>query len=381
MRKGEKKFLIVLIVLFVAYVATDFLAPRPVDWTVTFHHQDKNPFGAYILSERADDLFEGDFEISNLTISELSELDNLLILAEQAEIAGADYRSLRSKLDSGVHVFIAANQFSPVLKDSMKFEVSFSFHILNQTIFEAATSKVLSNDSIEYEYPFSVTSNYFDLEEDSDWKVLASLEDQPILITKSFGAGVLTLCSTPYIFTNFGLLFNENYPAAASMLSVLPESKTHLSLFYHLGKAEPTTPLRYFLRQDALRWSLYMALFSIMVFLIISSRRKQRAIKVIAPHPNTTVHYVKTLGALFYQERNHKKAAQKIVSYFLHSLKEKYYLQIDYSEKFYNHLSAKSGVAINEVIHTFELILKVRDLPAIDEKTLMELTRKIEQFK
>ena len=381
MKKGEKKYLIALIILFVAYVATDFLAPRPVDWTVTFHYKDKNPFGAYILSERADDLFEGGFEISNLTISELSELENLFILAEQAEISGADFRSLMLKLDSGTHVFIAANQFSPAIKDSLKFDVSFSFHMLNQTIFEAATSKILTNDSIEYEYPLSVISNYFTLKDDSDWTVLATLEGNPILISRELNEGALTLCSTPYIFTNFGLLFNNNYPAAAGMLSVLPESRTHFSLFYHLGKGEPTTPFRYFLRNDALRWSLYLALFSVAIFLIITSRRQQRPIPVIESHPNTTVQYVKTLGALFYRERNHKKAAQRIVSYFLHSLKEKYYLHIDYSERFYKHLSVKSGIEINEVIRTFELILKVRDLPQIDERTLMELTRKIEQFR
>ncbi len=381
MKKGEKKYLIGLIVLFLAYVATDFLAPKEVDWTVTFHNKDKNPFGAYILSERADDLFEGDFEISNQTISELSDLENLFILAEQAEIAGTDYRSLMSKLDSGTHVFVAANGFSPVLKDSLGFDVSFSFHLLNQTIFETATSKILAADSVEYEYPFSVISNYFTLEDDSDWEVLATLERNPILIRKKLNEGVLILCSTPYIFTNFGLLFNDNFPAAASMLSLLPERNTHFSLFYHLGKLEPTTPFRYFLRRDALRWSLYLALFTVVIFLIISSRRQQRPIPVIEPQQNTTVKYVKTLGALFYSERNHKKAAQRIVSYFLRSLKEKYYLHIDYSERFYKHLSAKSGIQINEVIQTFEYILKVRDLPRIDEKTLMELTRKIEQFK
>lgn len=381
MKKGEKKYLIGLIVLFFAYVATDFLAPKAVDWTVTFHNKDKNPFGAYILAERANDLFEGNFEISNQTIAELSDLENLLILAEQAEISGADYRSLMSKLDSGTHVFVAANGFSPTLKDTLGFDVSFSFHMLNQTIFEAATSNILAADSVEYEYPFSVISNYFTLEDDSDWEVLATLEHNPILISKELNEGVLTLCSTPYIFTNFGLLYNDNFQAAASMLSLLPERKTHLSLFYHLGKAEPTTPFRYFLRRDALRWSLYLALFSVTLFLIITSRRQQRPIPVIEPHQNTTVKYVKTLGALFYSERNHKKAAQRIVSYFLRSLKEKYYLHIDYSERFYKHLSAKSGIQINEVIQTFEYILKVRDLPRIDEKTLMELTRKIEQFK
>ncbi len=380
MRKGERKFLFLFIALFVAYVATSFLAPKPIDWTVTFSSQDKNPFGAYILSERSDDLFDGAFEVSNKTISELSKLENLLVLSDVAEVAGADYRNLVSKLDSGVNVLIGANQFSPVLRDSLGFDVDFSFHALNQTLFEAATSTIRLSDSTTYEYPFSLVSNYFKLEEDSEWEVRASLEDKPILISKDLGEGKLILSSTPYIFTNFGLLFNENYTAAATMLSLLPENKTHFTQFYQLGKGEATTPFRYFLKQPPLRWSLYLGLVILLVFLVVSSRRTQRPIPVITPPANATVDYVKTLGALFFRERNHKRAAQRLVNHFLRDIRERYYLNIDYSERFYKHLSAKSGVVIDEVIQTFELIVKVRDQSQIEEKTLIDLSKKIEQF-
>lgn len=381
MRKGEKKFLIVLIVLFVAYVATSFLAPKPINWTVTFGNNDKNPFGAFILAERSADLFEGTFEVSNKTISELSNIENLLILTDYGEIAGADYRSLMSKLDSGANIFIAANQFSSTMKDSLNFNKTFSFHILNQTIFEAGISEIMIGDSAFYEYPFSLVSNYFELEEDSLWEVKATLEQNPILISRNIGKGKLILSSTPYIFTNFGLLFNENYKGASKLLSELPEQKTHFTLFYQLGKGEATTPLRYFLRQPPLRWALYVGLFTTLIFLIITSRRTQRPVPVIAPPSNATVGYVKTLGALFYREGKHKKAAQRLVSYFLRDIREKYFLKIDYTEKFYKHLSAKSGVELNSVIQTFEMILKVRDQPYIDEKTLIDLSKKIEEFK
>ncbi|MEQ9468308.1 MAG: DUF4350 domain-containing protein [Ekhidna sp.] len=381
MRRGEKKFLIILILLFVVYVATSFLAPKPVDWRVTFGVKDKNPFGAYILNERSQDLFDGSLEVSNSTISEMSDLENLLILSDFAEITGADYRSLMRWLDSGVHVFIAANEFSSVLKDSLSFNNSVSFHNLNQSIFEAATSPVRLIDSTSYEYPFSLVSNYFNLSDTSEWTTYAYLEDNPILISRSFGKGKLILCSTPYIFTNFGLLFDENYQCAAKMLSKLPESRTHFTQFYQLGKGEVTTPFRYFLRQPPLKWSIYVGLFTILVFLIITSRRTQRPIPVITPPDNATVGYVQTLGALFYRERKHKKAAQRLINYFLRDIKERYFLSIEYTEKFYKHLSAKSGVDINIVIQTFELILKVRDLPHVDEKTLIDLSKKIEQFK
>ena len=380
MKKGEKKFLVILVVLFIAYVATAFLAPRPIDWSVTFSHKDKNPFGAFILSERSADLFGRPFTVSNSTISELSDIGNLLILCDFADIAGADYRSLVDKLEYGSNVLIAANQFSGFLMDSLDFRAPFSFHVLNQTLFEAATSEI-EVGATRYSYPFSLVSNYFELDNKKEWDITAYLEGNPIMISRRVGKGTLTLCSTPYIFTNFGLLFDENYRCAAQLLSVLPEEPTHFTLFYQLGKAESTTPLRYFLSQAPLRWSLYFGLFTILLFLIVSSRRTQRSIPLIEPHSNATVAYVKTLGALFHREGNHKKAARRLVNYFMRELKERYFIKIDYSEKFYAHLSAKSGVEISTVIQTFELILEVRDLPYIDEKKLIDLSNKIEQFK
>ena len=104
------------------------------------------------------------------------------------------------------------------------------------------------------------------------------MEGNPTMITRKIGQGNLILCSTPYIFTNFGLLYNENYTGAAKLLSSLPEKSTHFTLFYQLGKGEVTTPFRYFLRQPTLKWSLYIGLLVIIIFLAITSRRTQRAI-------------------------------------------------------------------------------------------------------
>jgi len=370
MRKGEKKLLVVFMVLFILYVATSFLAPEPIDWRVTFASNDKNPFGGFILQERSSDLFKEQFEVSRKTISELPSVENLFVSSEYAGITGADYNRLLSLVDSGANVLIAANQFSDTMQDSLNFEVSFSFHALNQSIFEAATSEILLDDSVRFEYPFSLVSNYFKVKKDVDWKVHATLGDKPILLSKDIGKGKLYLTSTPYIFTNFGLLYNQNHVAAEQILSLLPEVKTHHTLFYHLGKGEATTPLRYLLRNAPLKWSLYLGLFTILLFLIVSSRRLQRPIPLLTPPSNTTVKYVKTLGALFYREGSHKKAAERTVNYFLRDLRERYYLKIDYSEKFYGNLSNKADVDLPHVIETFELILKVRDVPYVDEKTL-----------
>lgn len=380
MRKKEQIYLYVFVVLFIAYVATDFMAPTPVDWSVTFHPKDKNPFGGFILNDRSEDLFD-DFEVSTGTISELAENQNLIILSERGEIVGSDKNKMFEILEKGGNVWMGANGYSGALKDTLGFEVNYSYQMLNQEILEAPMSTLTLFDSTSYTYPSTLVTNFFQLDDEDDWNILATIDGEPVAIQRTFNAGTLTLNTVPYIFTNFGLLVNDNYDAASTLLSTLPSGKVHFTLFYQSGKGEPTTPLRYFLGQDALRWSLFLALFSIMTFLIISSRRKQRAIPVVKPPTNATVHYVKTLGALFYREKDHKKAAMKMINHFLSTIREKYYVSVDYSERFYNLLGSKSGVSTEEVIRTFELIAQVKDRPAIEEKILIELTRKIELFK
>lgn len=381
MKKKERIYLFVFITLFVAYVATDFMAPEPINWQVSFHSKDKNPFGGFILNDRSSDLFNEGFHLSYQTIAELEDENNIVILAEEAEIVGIDFDKLFEKLERGGNVWIGANTYSSKFRDTLDFAVSNNFQMLNQNIFEAPEGTLRLFDDSKYTYPSTLLTNFFRLRNEGQWEILSEVDGNPVVIKRSWKGGTLVLNSIPYIFTNFGLLINDNYPAAAKLLSHLPESDIHYTMYYQSGKGEATTPLRYFLKQGALRWSTYLALFSIIVFLLISSWRRQRAIPVVLPPENATVQYVKTLGALFYREKDHKKAAMKVINHFVGSLREKYFVSVDYTERFYKLLAAKSGVSTEEVIKTFELIIRVKDLPVIEEKVLIELTRKIELFK
>lgn len=380
--KNDKIFIYAFVGLFVIYVVVDFLAPAPLNWTVTFKPNDKNPFGCFVLNDRSQDLFENGLELSNNTLSEMSgDIENVLILAEGAEIVRTDLDRLFEIVDSGKTVFISANTFSEKLMDSLEFDVSFEYQLLNQNIFEAPETTITVGESREYRYPSNIVSNHFELEEEKEWDVIASKAEGPIAITRQIGDGKIVLVSTPYIFTNFGLLVNNNYQASAALLSLLPKKNVHYTMFYKSGRGEPQTPLRYFLSVDPLRWALYLGLFLIVLFLIISSRRRERATPVFLPPSNTTVEYVKTLGALFFREKNHKNAAMKLVSHFLLQIKEKYFVQVEFTEKFYQLFSSKSNVDKEHVIRTFELIQLVKSRPQIEEKLLVDLFRKIEEFK
>ncbi|MEQ9404033.1 MAG: DUF4350 domain-containing protein [Cyclobacteriaceae bacterium] len=380
--KKDRIFIIVFSLLFVTYVVVDMLSPKPISWTVTFLADDKNPFGSYILNDRSSDLFEGGFELSYNTISELAGTNNnLLILTEEVEIGGTDIENLFEILESGGSVLIGATSFNSKLKDTLEFDIHHEFQLLNQTIFEVPEATLTIRDSLTYTFPASLISNYFELENDQTWEKIGRSNDKPVAISRSFGSGKLILVSVPHVFTNFGMLYDENYRAVADILSGLPENDLHYTMFYKSGKREASTPFRYFLREDALRWSLYLGLLLIVLFLMISSWRKQRAIPIIPPPENTTIQYVKTLGALFYREKNHKKAAQKLISHFLGQVREQYFMTVDFNEKFYHHFASKSGMDTEHVVRTFELVQLIKTQPHIEEKTLIDLSKKIEAFK
>ena len=235
--KKNNIFIVVFTVLFVMYVALDFIAPEPVNWSVTYQVNDKNPFGGFILNDRSGDLFENGFDHSYNTLSELSESEtNILILAEQADINRTDFDKLFEILDKGGSVFIGATTFSQKLADTLNFKIHTEYQLLDQNIFEAPLSTIKIFDSLEFSYPSNLVPGFFEIENGHGWDVMATLTGQPIGITKTVGKGRITLVSAPYIFTNFGMLINGNYPVVAALLSTLPAKGAHYTMFYQSGK-------------------------------------------------------------------------------------------------------------------------------------------------
>src|SRR5690606_2219229 len=100
MRK-EKLLYIILGVLFVVYVIVEYYSPKPLDWTVTFAPNDKNPYGGYILYDRLDD-FYSEKAVSFETLYEAQDADaHLLILASTFNPSDTDIDALFDILDQG----------------------------------------------------------------------------------------------------------------------------------------------------------------------------------------------------------------------------------------------------------------------------------------
>ncbi|WP_339814076.1 DUF4350 domain-containing protein [uncultured Imperialibacter sp.] len=382
MNKKDKIFLWVFIGLFVGYVIVQYTAPKPLDWTITFHEDDKNPFGGFVLIERLPDIFP-ELETSYYNFTQLfTDKENVLVLAHEMELSPTDEESISEMLHAGSSVFLAAHQFPQAWLDSLGLKVAFNYSFVNEEIFGEDQIQLISRiNSSSSRYPRQMIQAVFEEVEADKWEIIVTDEtDQPLVIKKAVGDGELILCSSPLIFTNFGLLYQDNYRFAAGILNLLPEQRTQLSYFYQLGRPEVQTPLRYILSQEALKWALYLALAALLVFLIIETRRRQRAIPVMTPPENATLTYVKTLGNLYFQEGNHKNLAEKMIRHFIHRVKEKYYLTFEPTEYFNHMLSVRSEVPIEEINATLAAVIAVRQKEQIKGNELVLLAEKLNRI-
>jgi hypothetical protein len=346
---------------------------------VTFRTSDKSPFGAYILNERATDLFER-YSVSYTTISQFDKQDDLLILADKLSLGKPDLMRLNELMDEGTNVLLGANHFGTLMQDSLEFTTSYQFKFLGVGLLESSEGALRLNGK-EYMYPYDLITTAIVLSDTTNWEVLATVDDQPIAISRQQGKGKLILVTNPLIFTNFGLLYNENHEVAESFLRLLKPDALHYTMFYQFGRPEANTPLRYFLSQPPLRWAIYLGLFSILVLLGIDSWRKQRSIPTMTPPTNTSIEYARTLGGLFYREGNHFRTAQKLIAHFFSDIRERYWLEPDFTDKFYDQLAGKSGIEKSHVVDTFKFIEMARKTPSLSEEQLVALSQKIDVFR
>ncbi len=168
----------------------------------------------------------------------------------------------------------------------------------------------------------------------------------------------------------------------ARTLSYLPVQDVYWTEYYQAGRMEASTPLRYVLSQPPLRWALYLLLVGLLLFMVLESRRKQRAIPVAQPPTNTTLEFVNTVSNLFLRTRDHHNIAEKKIHYFLDELRTRYRLDTStLDDAFRAQLMHKSGKSEEEVNGLLTSIQHARQQQgSLSADALVQLSRRIDRF-
>ncbi|MEO9004258.1 MAG: hypothetical protein ABI288_05960, partial [Ginsengibacter sp.] len=135
-------------------------------------------------------------------------------------------------------------------------------------------------------------------------------------------------------------------------------------------------------KNPSLWWAFCIATTGILLFVIFNMKRKQKPVKIILPHSNTSVAFAETIGALYLQQKNNKNIADKMITYFYEYLRRKYFINTSSIDGYFiNSLSGKSGISSNEINQLFEKIQKMKMQDEVTDEDLMELNAGIEKFK
>lgn len=441
MGKNIKIFIFFLVLVLVLIIFADSNKRKPIDWRETYGINDKIPFGLKVFNEESSGLFknqnlekfsETPYELFYNTTSENDSIyyeENVSTIVDttsydyatdstaynqvidtnivdtnsyeddvrmanvqvRIDIKGtifsiSDFNKFDDKsaeellyfVKDGNTVFISSTTLPDVFKDSLGFEIMLRNNI------KTKLKSTLVNSSTNFEFDKGASDYYFSKFNKYNTTILGNIHDEkytlPNFVEIKYGEGKFLLHLQPIAFTNYYLLKN-NYKYIESVCSHIDSKNIYWYVEEEQGSSITDSPLRFIFSQPALKWAWYLSLFGILIFIFFNAKRRQRIIPISEPVKNTTVEFAKTIGNLYFLEKNHKDIAQKKIVYFLEKIRKDYYLETSVlDDTFVNRLHQKTSKEKTELIKVINKINFIKNSSKITEKDLIELNTIIEKL-
>lgn len=356
--KTEYWFTLFIVTFIGILFAVEYNLPKKFIWNPTYGQHDRQPFGCALFDELVIDAWpEGSFW-SEDTFYQLAKQDStenyaLLAIAQQMNLGRPDVEAILRLAERGNKVMLASSSFGKLLEDTLGFRSSyayFNFKILKEYAVSVTHRDTLCwvGDTARYAprmftfYP-QLCSGHFE-KYDSLTTVLAKklmpAADSllvskgcvpAVALSRKVGKGEVILVSTPLLLTNYGITDGHNATYVLRLLSQMNDLPLCRTEAYGIGSQEQQSPFRYFLSQPALRWGLYVTILTLVLFMVFTARRRQRAISVVRPPENRTTEFTELIGTLYFQQKNHADLVRKKFTYFAEALRR--VAQIDAEEE------------------------------------------------
>ena len=403
--KSYRLYILILCAALALVVLAEVFRTPPVNWNESFSRSDKVPYGAWILYQQLENLFPGEeIEVNDETIyqrlaGDTTEVGTYFLLNDRLDLSGPDTKQLLSFISRGGHAFLAAENFTGPLFDTLGIETSgtFSFMIASEFGGDGDTVQVnFASPALRAEEPYPLYArngfSYFVLFNEDSSVVLEttaskSLSERKVTFIKVvWGEGAFFLSTTPRAFTNIGLLGSRGIEHAAVVFSSLPSKKVIWDESYKpediAGGGGSESSLRYILSREAFRLAWYSLLLGIVLFIVFGARRRQRIIPVVEPPRNTTLDFVETVGRLYHQSGDFRSVADKQITYLLEYVRTHLNLPTHRLDgKFIERVSERSGLPLDRLQQLFgrieQMQAKRREMSANE---LLSLNNDIEYF-
>ncbi len=397
----------ILLIVLVAVLGSG--GSKRFKWNESYKAGSKQPYGTHVMREMLDG-YNKDKELTTITKSlsttlpdadSTSEASNFVFIGEAMYLDTADVTKLLDYVADGNKAFIACktlpydlmfylyydecdytpwddfenyrdtvasmNFFHNDLKDS----IDFDYKVLDKNKVKSYDWNYI--DSIYFcgmEYGFVGLGGFKGMW-GNEFVNFAMIPYKDPYDPDSKG-GVFYIHTNPMAFTNLQMLDETGKQYAERVFTHLHDGDIYWSEFgrikANVGRRQNArrgsgtsmamsseTPLKYILEDDFLKWAWYSLLGMAVLYLMFRAKRKQRIVPVMEENSNTSLEFISTIGALFYNKPNHKKLAMSKMKMFLAFLRSRYGVSTKKLDKeLITKLSAKSGVASEKFENLFK---------------------------
>lgn len=394
--KGNYKFgigLLTVVTLIIAVIQAG--QKEPINWRRTYNPNDKIPFGTYVIHQELKNFFPENNSVSSITPSIYVYLKDSVTQKEKMDFLfiGITFDPGKTALESllafanrGNNVFISAWNLPQDLKDTL--------HLSTQAFSSFEANVPHTKDSVYYELSASGISGrydkndlqlFFDKLDTQTVTILGYLRREnvrlPNFIKVRSGKGAIFIQLTPDVYSNYFLLNPETFPVAFASLQHL--NGKHILWYDGQYLDNVHTPLRFILRQPALRAAWYLLLTALLLLLLFKSKREQAAIPIVRPEENQSVSFAETIGALYYENGHPGNMIHKKINYFLYALKKQFRFDVTdiHLPAFRKEAYLKLKIPQTEIDAFFDKINNYQNLSQPSTSDLKAAQELIEDFK
>ena len=362
----------------------------------TYSAKDKNPFGAYVFRNQLEQLYSHNTiktikQHFSKTWEEMTDTGSLYInISRNLILTKDDKNAMLNYVYAGNSIFIASDYIDTDLMSFLHCTEKWAgrggfISDLNYTNEKMDT--VLYNDLDNYTYYYLPFNSYFTFDTGYATILGRNQNYQPDYILVYYGRGRFYIHCEPRAFSNYFLLQKENYHYLQNAFAWTAENPTHVFWddFYNnhnlTSSDDGKSALGFLLQFPQMAWAFWLALLLLLLFILLGGKRRQRVVKVIPPNSNSTIAFAETIGRLYYQEKDNRNIADKMITYFLEHIRNKYFLNTSQlNDDFITSLSRKSSVAKDKVEVLFAAIASVQESGKVSNQKLLLLNRQIENF-
>lgn len=391
-----------ILILFLFLYWLNLSKPQDYIWNPTYDAFDQQPYGAYVLDKLLKTSWEKGYAHCYKSITDLKEegsLDerNLLIIAQDFKTTESDIETLLGYIREGGTALIAACTFGEYLRERLKAWVKYDFYPSTMMVQMGIQQKYntlrfctpqLNHEN--YRVPAVMCPRFFisdslEIIKDSVFVVAKSNDQNVIVFRCQIGNGSLLLSCNPLMYTNYGILSDSANMFIWNSFAYLEGKPLIRTEYYHWGSdaKRNQSPLRYLMSKQPLKWAVYFTMVIILIFMLFTAKRRQKAIPVVTPPKNKMMYFVRSVAGLYIRNNNNADIIMKKQIYWADHLKRNHGMDIineKHDRAFFERLSAKTGIAVNELTDLFHYLDNIDKNTYISDKQMMEIITQINKI-